>query len=443
MTRQMEVENQILGAILCDLGAAYACMDEILPDDFNFPNNRRLYELLLIAAVDLKQTNNSDILTYLHSRLTEPGDDISRVIELQSAVPSSANLPFYLKELKNYSNGRKLTKALEAAHQELQAPTYDYETLAGNLENEILKIGDRGNKEICFREALHHVFENLGMQKGIAGYSWGLTDLDKITGGIELGKTYVVGGLKKSGKTKFALNTTLCLWESGIKPGWISLEMGRYYLIRWILSHVAQVDAHTLKTGMIRPGDWNKLTTAAGKLGNGNEILIDDRAGLTIPQIRATIRRFAQKGAQVIFLDYLQRINISTNKGDNRATAIQKATVDLADIAKDYNVALIYLSQLNNSAEGRIATIADLKESGGIGESVDCAIIINNMDRISKKKDEKTNIAKFVIEQRDGEGDMIEFVMQLQYSRFFDKIDVGINGKYHNEPIATPENAPF
>lgn len=443
MTKQMEMEmeRQILGSILVDLNAAYICMDEITLDDFSNDKNRALYEILLRAAVDLKDSNGSDVLTYISQHLKPNDMDIADVAEIMSLVPSSSNLPYYIGQLKNYSNGRKLLKVLETVHNELQAPIFDYEEVAGKLENEILTIGDRGSKEIDFKEALHHVFDNLGMQNGISGYSWGLKDLDGLTGGIEIGKTYVVGGLKKSGKTKFALNTSLCLWENGIKPGWISLEMGRFYLIRWILSRVAEVDAHCLKTGKIRQNDWGKLTHAAGKLGNGNDILIDDRAGLTIPQIRATIRRFAQKGAQVIFLDYLQRINIATSRGENRATAIQRATVELADIAKDYNIALVYLSQLNNSAEGRIATIADLKESGGIGESVDCAIIINNMDRINKKKGEKSNLAKFVIEQRDGESDMIEFVMQLQYSKFLDKAS---NGEYLPEPEEViDESEPF
>jgi len=431
MSNQIEMEQQILGCILTDLNAAYICMDEITPDDFSSDKARGLYEILLAAAVDLKKTNGSDILTYVSQYLPQNpvNYDMAEVAHICSMVPSSSNLPYYIGQLKNYSNGRKLLKTLETVHGELQAPVFDFEEIAGKLENEILKIGDRDKKEISFRDALHHVFDNLGNQKGIAGYTWGLSDLDRITGGIELGKAYVIGGLKKSGKTKLALNTTMCLWEKGIKSGWISLEMGRFYLVRWILSHVAQVDAHSLKVGKIRQADWSKLTMAAGKLDNGEEILIDDRAGLTIPQVRSTIRRFSQKGAQVIFLDFLQRLKITTGRGENRATAIQDATRELADMAKDYNVGLVYLSQLNNSAEGRIATIADLKESGGIGENVECAIVINNMDRINKRKDEKTNIAKFVIEQRDGESDMVEFVMQLQYSKFLDKA-TGNNGTY-------------
>jgi replicative DNA helicase len=394
MSKQTEIEHQILGCILTDLESAYTCMAEISVEDFSSKQTQGMYKILCNAVGELAKGGNGDILAYISQKITPQDMDMSKVTEIMASIPSSTNLPYFLGQLKNYSAGRKLLDAVQKAHNDLQAPTFDTGEIAHSLEDVILDIANQEREEVSFKEVLHHVFDNLGVQKGIAGYSWGLKDLDRSTGGIELGKAYVIGGLKKSGKTKFALNTSLCLWKEGVKNGWISLEMGKEYLVRWILSHVSLVDAHSLKTGKIRRSDWPKLTKAAGELDGGDEILIDDRPGLTPAQIRGVARKFAQKGCRVIFLDFLQRAKIKTEKGENRATAIQNTTSDFADMAKEFNVALIYLSQLRADAENRIATIADLKESGGIGENVECAIVLNNMDRINRKKGGKTNIAK-------------------------------------------------
>ena len=125
-----------------------------------------------------------------------------------------------------------------------------------------------------------------------------------------------------------------------------------------------------------------------------------------------------KKGVKVVFIDYLQRLNIP-NDGDTRATAIQKTTAMLADCAKEFNVAIIFLSQLANRAEGQMAGVADLKESGGIAENVDCILILNNLDRIEGNYGEKkTNQIWISVEQRSGESALIKCRTKLQYCEF-------------------------
>jgi replicative DNA helicase len=128
-------------------------------------------------------------------------------------------------------------------------------------------------------------------------------------------------------------------------------------------------------------------------------LYIDDRKGLTTEQIIATIRRYARRGVKVFLLDYLQRVCFETARGENRATAIQDACGQLADAAKKYDVALLVLSQLANKAESqkKRPTGKDFKESGGIAEACDCAIILHNVDRVEGNHTKKKRTCKFEI----------------------------------------------
>ena len=135
-------------------------------------------------------------------------------------------------------------------------------------------------------------------------------------------------------------------------------------------------------------------------------------------QVKNIIRREANKGIQVVFIDYLQRMNIENNS-DTRATAIQKTTAMIADCAKEFEVAIIYLSQLANRAENQIATVGDLKESGGIAENVDCILILNNLDRIERNTgDKRKNQVHISVEQRSGESALIKCRIELQHNLY-------------------------
>jgi replicative DNA helicase len=124
------------------------------------------------------------------------------------------------------------------------------------------------------------------------------------------------------------------------------------------------------------------------------------------------------KGAKVVFIDYLQRMNIP-NEGDSRATAIQKTTAMIADCAKEFNVAIIFLSQLANRAEGQMAMLGDLKESGGIAENVDCILILNNLDRIEGNTgNDRKNETRINVEQRSGPSAVVICGTELQYNRY-------------------------
>jgi replicative DNA helicase len=423
--KQIDIERLILSVMMHSEDKVYLCIDQLKPDDFASEKNRALYETLIKAINELQKWEMTAIVAYAKTKkFGSLYYEAHEILEIFSICPAVDNIDFYIFQLKNFSKVRKIFEKIVKVKGDItKKENLDFSSIANDLQSFLIDISDdTGDSDISIDPYIDDVFEEIiSNERDLSGISWGLKSLDRVTGGIEPGKSYVIGGLKKSGKTKFALNTTLNMIKAGVPVGWISLEMGKPYLLRWFLSHISRIPADKLKTGKnLTAAEKEKIEKAYKYLySQKNRLFIDDRAGLDINQITAVIRKFAIKGVKVVFLDYLQRVNIKTNGNENRATSIQKIAVGLADAAKKYKVGLVYLSQLNNGAEGRIAHIGDLKESGGIGESVDCAIILNNLDRIFKKQDKQDKV-RLVIEQRDGASDEIDLAINLALSEFYD-----------------------
>lgn len=255
---------------------------------------------------------------------------------------------------------------------------------------------------------------------GLYGYSWGLNKLDYMTNGIQRGKTYVAGATKKTGKTKFVLNSIYHLLKQDIKSLFLSLEMDGESVVLELLSRVAQVENNALKR-KLSDGDATRLRSAIEEIANG-KLLIDTTPFLSLNDIRLKIKSAAKKGVEVVFIDYLQRMDfqLSKNKDLNFATVIAQTVSGLADIAKENNVALIFLSQLNNDAERKQAGIEHLKDSGGIGEGVDCILILNNQDRVKRNYENKESEVWITVEQRSGQSGLVKCKVDLGKSMYLE-----------------------
>lgn len=167
-----------------------------------------------------------------------------------------------------------------------------------------------------------------------------------------------------------------------------------------------------------------KLLGVIDEIDDGN-IVVDTTPYLTVNQVRAKVRRASKNGVKVVFIDYVQRMDfqLRQKKELNFATVISHTVSQLADIAKENDVAIVILSQVANRAEKQEATIADLKDSGGIAEGADCILILNNQDRIKKSHDEKTNEVWISVEQRSGASGRIKCSVDLSRAVYQEKPD--------------------
>jgi len=361
----------------------------------------------------------------LEDRLTKFIDNPAVVIQLvndQVVLPD--NVDHYIKRV--WQNWRKSTifNTCQEMQGKLTEDDGDFDKVIAEFEDKVLQSGD-GKQQIqhIFTEAAD--LADQARKSGGLGYSWGLPKLDKYTRGIIPGCYYAIGGLKKTGKTLFGINTIAELVGSQKVPCLVfSLEMSATAIAWALLSRQTKIDSAQFGTRYLDDDQMARIHTAAITIETDWPLYIDSRKGLSVEQIIASIRRHVRKGVKVVLIDYLQRIDIP-NRSDNRATAIQKAINKLADAAAKYDVALLILSQLANRAEfGNKPTVGDFKESGGITEACDCALLLDNIDRTEgnfKTADRTRKFDIIIALQRIGEsGTNAHFRHDLKTAHFYE-----------------------
>jgi replicative DNA helicase len=438
---QMKLEQETLGALLVTThkDTLYQTIEELEPIHFYYEKHKLIYR----AMVKLIVQHNSVDLVMLASELSNQHllDHIGGEIYLTKLQPSSYSdsaTKYRIEELKNQSRLRNLQEACQRTM--LRLNEADFETtldLTDELANRIYEIEhQKTTQEVDIADAAMKIIANAKNvdKAGVNGYSWGLPKLDWLTSGIELNKTYVIGGQKKSGKSKLIVNTIKSLKKQNVKCLFLSLEMDGDAVVRELLSRFADIPNTTMKR-KLEDETAKKLESVVDAISDGT-ITIDTSSFLSVNQIRSKIRRAALKGVKVVFLDYLQRMNfqLKETRDLNFATVVAHTVSQLADIAKENNVALIFLSQLANRAEKKQASIADLKDSGGIGEGVDCILILNNQDRINKTREGKVNEVWISIEQRSGASGLIKCIVDLSKAAYFEKHEESIEAAQEKVP---------
>jgi replicative DNA helicase len=410
-----EIEAEIIHSCLFDTSESERIFTQIRPHHFRLNGNaRKVYEMIL---EERKRTRAAgQLFENLVSRLTPFSDLWEYVYGLDSKFWTTSMAPGQIRALIEIYNSKQIETELDG----LQDSTLSSQDKVSRMTDlaEKFTIANEiqtANTVENYQEVLHNLQER--KMGEIIGHGWGVRKLDQLTGGIELGKLYTFGGLKKAGKTRFMVNIIHSLFNQNITCLLFSLEMNAYSMQQLFVSRFAEITTDIFRHRI--EYDESKLANTISLLvKNHSRIKIVDTPGLNDFEIREQIKKAKSHGVQVVFIDYLQRMSIPDI--DNRAYALQSATARLADTARRENIAIIFLSQLAQRAEGRIAGIADLKESGGIGENVDCAILLTNKDRIRENVEgKKTNEMIAVIEQRAGESGFLKMKADLATCRFW------------------------
>jgi replicative DNA helicase len=301
---------------------------------------------------------------------------------LQDAVPSAANLSYYLDIVRE----KYLLRKMISVCTEVVSRVYDYEgevdSLMDEVERDVLRISEsraQGNvvttKELVGRAI--GTIENFFNRKGaLSGVGTGFPDLDRMTDGLHPAEMIVIAARPSMGKTSLAMNIAeYVAIEEKLPVAVFSLEMSAESLILRMMCSLARVNLRTIRDGFMSEADFPKLTNAAGKLTN-SKLYIDDTAGLSILQLRARARRLSQQhGIKLFVIDYLQLLH-STNRRsqDNRQQEIADISSGIKALAKELRVPVIVLAQLNRELEkdkSRKPRMSDLRESGAIEQDAD------------------------------------------------------------------------
>ena len=275
----------------------------------------------------------------------------------------------------------------------------------------------------------------LDHSNGVTGISTGFLDLDTYTSGFQPGDLIIVAGRPSMGKTAFSINIAENIaLESKLPVAIFSMEMGSAQLVTRMIGSVGRLDQHRMRNGTLEDDDWERLTMAVGKL-NDAPIYIDEGAGLNSFELRARARRLQRKTGQLglIVIDYIQLMAGTSDKAnENRATEISEISRSLKSLAKELNVPVVALSQLNRSLEQRPdkrPIMSDLRESGAIEQDADLILFIYRDEVYNKDSDQKGTAEIIISKQRNGPIGSIRLSFLGEHTRF-ENFASGHSGEY-------------
>jgi len=354
---------------------------------------------------------------------------------LAQNVPSAANVRRYGEIVRERSIMRKLAEVGTDIASSAYNPTgRDAAQLLDEAESKVFEIAEQGSKGkqgfMSMPPLLSQVVERIETLYGrdnpsdITGTATGFTDLDRMTSGLQPGDLVIVAGRPSMGKTAFAVNIAENVaMDTKLPVAIFSMEMGATQLAMRMLGSVGKLNQHDLRTGRLQDDDWGRLTHALGKL-NDAPIHIDESAALSALDLRARSRRLHRQnnGLGLIVVDYLQLMSSNAGKAsENRATEISEISRSLKALAKELQVPVIALSQLNRSLEQRPnkrPVMSDLRESGAIEQDADLILFIYRDEVYNSDSPDKGKAEIIIGKQRNGPIGKVELAFRGEYTRF-------------------------
>lgn len=422
----IDAEKSVLGAIIINTDtfkAINTVKDILTPLDFYRPANKEIYSIML-EMFDKK--TNIDLTTTIaeleNKRILEKVGGISYVTDLANYVPSAANIKYYANIVKENALRRNLQAKLNKIMYYCDDKNiYDgiYKAQNELLEMKALKNDQIPNPKNDTMQAYTDIEKRCNdRQKGkISGLYTGFTDLDKLTGGLQKGNLIILAARPAVGKTAFSLGVAGAVAIKYKKPvAFFSLEMSKPELYNRLFSIDGLVDSNKIRLGNLEEDDWQKLIRSADKISNA-PLFIDDTARLTITELRSKAQKLkAKEDIQLIVLDYLQ-LMVTDTKAENRQQEIAKITRELKLLAKELQIPIIALSQLNRETEKQDKPmLSNLKESGAIEQDADIVMFLYK----TNKTEEKNIVHLYVAKHRNGALKDIKLFFHSQFCKFND-----------------------
>ncbi|MEA3471120.1 MAG: replicative DNA helicase [Thermodesulfobacteriota bacterium] len=426
--QNLEAEQSVLGGILLDNMAINNVLEILVTDDFYSEAHRKIFT----AIIELSEKNEPSDLITLSSILRDKkqlegiGGE-SYLASLVDAVPSAANISYYSKIVKEKSILRKLIGAATDILNKSYDSSADIDSVLDESEHTIFEISENKVKPTFFpiKEIIKDSFktiESLYERKAlITGVSTGFKKVDEITSGFQNSELIIIAGRPSMGKTALAINIAqYASIENEMPVAVFSLEMSKEQLAFRLLASEAKVDSQKLRRGFVGEVDWPKLTTAAGRLSEA-PIYIDDTPAISVLEMKAKARRLkAERGLGLVILDYLQ---LMRGRGPSREQEISEISRSLKALAKELEVPVVALSQLNRQVEARSdrrPQLADLRESGAIEQDADVIMFIYRDEVYNKSEDNpEKGLAEVIIgKQRNGPTGLVKLSFLKEYTRF-------------------------
>ncbi|OHB57296.1 MAG: replicative DNA helicase [Planctomycetes bacterium RBG_13_44_8b] len=430
MPQSLEAEAAVLGSMILDPECIGLVVQKIKTDAFY----RLEHQLMFNAIVALweKKGENFDIVL-LRDELKKRGEleevgGPQYIERIANAVPSSANIEHYVQIVKE----KQMLRELIAAAGEVMTDAFETSGDVGDkLDKAEQKIFNVTQKKItgvviAIKSLLTEAFEAIDKRQGhhVTGIATGFAQLDEKTCGLQNGEMIVIAGRPSMGKTSFAMNIAEHIGaDNNIPVALFSLEMSKQQLVERILCSRSMIDSQLVRKGMLNDNQYQELVQTASELSE-KPIFVDDTPAITPLELRGKARRLrAQHGIRCIIVDYLQLMSLG-GRVESRQQEVSEMSRYLKALARELEIPVVVLSQLNRSPEGREGhrpRMSDLRESGSIEQDADVVMLLHREDYYHRGETdyEETNSAEIIIaKQRNGPTDTIELNFNGTNTRF-------------------------
>ena len=424
----LEAEQTVLGALLLDPESLSVAMNYIKPESFYVSKHRDLFAIIIrLFSLGV----NADIITVINEAVKDGIFESSTagkeyLATVMEGVPTTKNIESYCKIVEEKYYTRSL---ITSAKEIIEAASAGQETAQQLLDFAEQKIYDiRKGKSVDglvkIDEVVLEAYDELGRKSGpdkelYVGAKSGFADLDHVITGLSRSDLIIVAARPAMGKSVFALNlaANFARHNKDSEAVIFSLEMSKEQNVTRMLSSESFVELDYLMKGNISGDQWTKLAKGAESL-SGMNIYLDDTAGITVPQMKAKLRRLKRPG--LVIIDYLQLMN-SSRRIENRVNEISEITRQLKLMAKELDIPVITLSQLSRAVESRTdkrPMLSDLRESGSIEQDADIVMFLYRDAYYNKDTPDPTIAECIVAKNRHGETGTVNLRFSGQYQLF-------------------------
>ena len=427
-----EAEQGVLGAMLLSPNTITDIIEELIPDDFYRPAHQLIYRAILDLFSD-----NKDVDPVIVAGRLDRNHDLERVggapylHTLISSVPTAANARYYAEIVAEKAVLRRLvdagTRVVQLGYEGTEGAEVD--VVVDMAQQEVFAIAQRNVTEdyAILADILQPTMDELdelSTHGGLArGIPTGFIDLDNLTNGLHGGQMIIVAARPGVGKSTLALDfMRSCSIKHNKASVIFSLEMSKSEIVMRLLSAETEIRLSDMRAGRMSDEAWAKLANRVGQISEA-PLFIDDSANLTMMEIRSKARRLKQKhDLQMIVVDYLQLMS-SGKRVESRQQEVSEFSRQLKLLAKELDVPLVAMSQLNRGPESRTdkrPQLADLRESGSLEQDADMVMLLYRPDS-QDKDDERAGEADIILaKHRGGPIDTVQVAHQLHYSKFVD-----------------------
>ncbi|KPD21622.1 MULTISPECIES: replicative DNA helicase [Idiomarina] len=431
----IEAEQSVLGGLMLDNDAWDNVAGSVIAEDFYHRSHRLIFK----AMHELAQRSQPMDLVTVSETLESSGEleqvgGFAYLGEIAKNTPSAANILAYA----NIVRERAVLREMIGAANEIAESGYDTQgrssaELLDLAESKVFQIAEKRVSSSEGPQGINLILQRtvsrieqlskLKNNNGVTGVSTGFTDLDQMTAGLQPSDLVIVAARPSMGKTTFAMNLAENIALNDDRPVLVfSLEMPAEQLMMRMLASLSRVDQNKVRTGKLEDDDWARIASVMNMLNDKNNIYIDDSSGLTPTEVRSRARRIHRehKGISMIMVDYLQLMTVP-GMSENRTLEIAEISRSLKSLAKELEVPVVALSQLNRSLEQRSdkrPVNSDLRESGSIEQDADVIMFIYR-DEVYHPESAEQGLAEIIIgKQRNGPIGRVELKFHGQLSRF-------------------------